>query len=210
MTGDGRKIIIFDFDGTIADSFQVLLEIFNEMADLYHYEKVSQKDVPLFRNLSSRQVMQKFGVPKWKLFFIVRKGKRLFRAKLSRVSPVEGIEKTLAIMKDRNYALGILTSNAEKNIRDFLATHGMDVFDFVYSENNLLGKAGALRKIMRRHGFRPNEMAYVGDETRDVEAAKKSGVMSVAVSWGFNSKEALEKCAPDYLVECPGDLLKIF
>ncbi|MDR3559114.1 MAG: HAD hydrolase-like protein [Candidatus Pacebacteria bacterium] len=210
MAGDGRKVIIFDFDGTIADSFLVLLEIFNEMADIYKYEKVVGKDVPLFQNLSSRQVMQRFGVPKWKLFFIVRKGKKLFRAKLPQVSPVEGMRETLVMLRERKYALGILTSNAEKNVRDFLAAHGIDVFDFVYSENNLFGKARALKKIMRRHGFLPDKTAYVGDETRDIEAAKKNGLMSVAVSWGFNSKEVLEKFTPDYLAEQPQELLKIF
>jgi phosphoglycolate phosphatase-like HAD superfamily hydrolase len=210
MAGDGPKVIIFDFDGTLADSALVILDIFNEMADGFGYRRVAPEEIPFLRNFSSREVLEKFAIPKWKLFFIFRKGKQIFNRRLLKIPMVEGMAETLADLKKKNYVLGVLSSNTEKNVRDFLESRQIDVFDFVYSENNLFGKARALKKIMRRHGFRPEETVYVGDETRDVEAAKKSGLTAVAATWGFNSREALEKYSPDYLVDRPDELLKIF
>lgn len=210
MAAGRPKVIIFDFDGTIADSAWVILDIFNEMADDFRYRKMAKEEVPSLRDFSSREVLEKFAIPKWKLFFIFRKGRRLFNSRLLKIPTVEGMTETLADLKNKKYILGVLSSNTEKNVRDFLAIRKLDVFDFVYSENNLFGKARALKKIMRRWGFRPDETAYVGDETRDIEAAKRCGALAVGVTWGFNSKKALEKYAPDRLAEKPAELLEIF
>lgn len=210
MADGGPKVIIFDFDGTIADSASLMLEIFNELADGFGCRKVSKEEIPLLRDLSSGEVLKRLAVPKWKLFFILRKGKKIFNAKLPEVSAIAGMPEALADLKKKNYILGILTSNAEKNVRQFLESRGIKVFDFVRAENNLFGKARALKKIMRRRGFRPAETAYVGDETRDIEAARRCGVLAVGVAWGFNSQAALEKYTPDYLLDKPEGLLKIF
>ena len=51
---------------------------------------------------------------------------------------------------------------------------------------------------------------YVGDEARDMEAARRAGVHSVGVTWGFNNRSALEKANPEKLVDKPKDLLKLF
>lgn len=207
---ENRKIIFFDFDGTIADSFSEMMEIFNEVADNYGYVKIAKEDTILLRNLSSRDLIKKFAISKWKLPFVIRKAKKIFSQRLLTIPMVDGMRESLEKLKDKNYSLGILTSNSKKNVRDFLERQDVDVFDSVFSESSLFGKDKALKKIMRRYELDPKNVVYVGDETRDIEAAKKSGVTSVAVCWGFNAKEILEKYEPDHIMNKPDDLLKIF
>lgn len=210
IQNENRKIIFFDFDGTIADSFSEMMEIFNEVADDYGYAKIAKEDLISLRNLSSRDIIKKFAISKWKLPFVIRKAKKIFSQRLLTISMIAGMRESLEKLKMKNCSLGILTSNSEKNVKVFLKRQGVDVFDSVFSESSLFGKDKALKKIMRRYHLDPKNVVYVGDETRDIEAAKKSGVTSVAVCWGFNAKEILKKYEPDHIVDNPEDLLKIF
>ncbi|MFA7319813.1 MAG: HAD-IA family hydrolase [Parcubacteria group bacterium] len=203
-----RRMILFDFDGTIADSFKEMMEIFNEVADEYGYDKIKEDNVLLLRNLSSQELIKKFDIPKWKLPFVIRKAKKIFNRRMPSIAMADGMRELLRRLKDQNYYLGILTSNSEKNVRDFLERQEIDVFDAVFSESSLFGKSKALKKIMRRFGLKPREVVYIGDETRDIEAAKKSGAAAVAVCWGFNSKKILKRYAPDHIADQPDDLLK--
>jgi phosphoglycolate phosphatase-like HAD superfamily hydrolase len=59
---------------------------------------------------------------------------------------------------------------------------------------------------MKQNRLNPDEIVYVGDETRDINSAKKSGVKAIAVGWGFNSPEILSKHNPDYLAVQPQEL----
>ena len=205
--GDGR-MILFDFDGTIADSFREMMEIFNEVADEYGYDKIAKENVLLLRNLSSREIVKKFDIPKWKLPFFVRKAKKIFNRRLFTIPMVDGMKEMLETLREQECSLGILTSNSEKNVSDFLKRQKVDVFSFIFSETSLFGKDKALKKIMRRYNLKPKNVVYIGDETRDIEAAKKSGAASVAVCWGFNSEEILKRYAPDHIADKPDNLLK--
>ncbi|PSB03825.1 HAD family hydrolase, partial [Merismopedia glauca] len=55
----------------------------------------------------------------------------------------------------------------------------------------------------------PAKVIYVGDETRDIEAARKSKIKAIAVCWGFNFREILAKYKPDFLIDRPSQLLEV-
>ncbi len=205
-----ERVIFFDFDGTIADSFDGMMEVFNKMANEYGYDKIDKKDIDAFRKLSLRDIIKKFAIPKWKLPLIIYRARKIFNKRLPSILMVPGMKEVLRELKKRQYCLGILTSNSEKNVRDFLTRQGIDFFDFIFSESSLFGKDKALKKIVQNHGWDTKRFFYVGDETRDVEAAKKSGVSSVAVCWGFNSESILKEYAVDHIVRKPRGLLRIF
>lgn len=112
-------------------------------------------------------------------------------------------------LKKTHHPLGILSSNNKTNIVKFLKNYRIDFFDFIYSEKNLFGKSRAIDNLLKKQDLKPQEIIYVGDEIRDIEAAKKSKIKVVAVTWGFNTKAILEKMKPDFLVENPDELLKI-
>ena len=105
------------------------------------------------------------------------------------------------------YALGIITSNNEVNVQIFLRSHGLELFDFVRCSSKLLGKARMIRSVIRRQHVRAADILFVGDETRDIEAAKKVGIRIAAVTWGYNSRRSLEAMKPDFVFESPGELV---
>jgi phosphoglycolate phosphatase len=75
--------------------------------------------------------------------------------------------------------------------------------------SRLFGKRRALARARKAEGMRRNEVLFIGDEVRDVEAAQAAGVDVAAVTWGFNSRVALAKCDPTYVVDSPEELLQL-
>lgn len=202
------SVIIFDFDGTIADSFDVVLRITNRLATEFGYEPASPEEIKRLQNLSSRDILKQSKLPLFKLPFLLRRLKSEMGQEVSRLQPFEGIEAMLRKLKSHGYRLGILTSNTHANVITFLQQNQMaDLFDFIRTEVNLFGKARRIHELVKDYQLDPETIVYVGDETRDIEAAKKIPIKVVAVSWGFNSKQALAEQQPDVLIHTPQDLI---
>ena len=83
------------------------------------------------------------------------------------------------------------------------------LFQFIHSEANYFGKTRLLKKIINQYKLDKSRVFYIGDETRDIEAAKQSGLHSIAVTWGFNSEKILSQHEPDFIARKPEDLLTI-
>jgi phosphoglycolate phosphatase len=204
-----KKIIIFDFDGTIADSLEMTIETFNELSKEYGFKKINPSAVSEFRKCTPVQILEEFKISKWKLPVLLKKGKDLFNSKIPFVKPFSGMKEILEKLQTKNCTVGILSSNSEKNIKLFLKNTSIDSIDFVHCESNLFGKSKAIKKTLKEQGVKIEEAIYIGDEVRDIEASKKCGIECIAVAWGFNDREILEKYNPDYLIDSPDELLKI-
>ncbi|MGC9504128.1 HAD-IA family hydrolase [Baaleninema sp.] len=200
--------VIFDFDGTIADTLETIVEIINELAESFGYPEASPEAVEHYKTLSSRQILKQSGISYFQLPWVIFKAQRLLSDRIDRLQPIEDIESSLVELKLAGFQLGILTSNSKKNVRKFLNANGLEpYFDFVYSGLTLFGKERLFRKTIRRENLDRDRIVYIGDETRDIESAKNVGIKSIAVSWGFNSREALSKFDPDFAVDSPKELL---
>lgn len=81
---------------------------------------------------------------------------------------------------------------------------------FVYSGQNIFGKDKVINRLLKEQEINKALAVYIGDETRDVEAAQKLGMKVIAVTWGFNSKKVLQTLNPDAIVEKPQDLIRWF
>ena len=79
----------------------------------------------------------------------------------------------------------------------------------MHSTTTIWSKHHSLAKLIKSRGFLRENVLYIGDETRDISAARKCGIRSVAVSWGYNSRKALSADSPDYLVETPEKFLEL-
>jgi len=203
-----KKIIIFDFDGTIADSMPLIVSIFKNMAKKEGAPEFSDAQIEEMRNLSAIQLIKKLKISKFRLPFIMRSSRKKFRERLSEVKIIPGIFPVLQELKRKGCSLGILSSNSLKTINSFLNNNKLDCFDFIYSDRSLFGKAGILKKLIKKYKFDVNSVFYIGDEIRDIEAAKKAGIRIIAVSWGMNSRKSLLENKPDYLAENPEDLFR--
>jgi phosphoglycolate phosphatase len=201
------RVIIFDFDGTIADTFWQGLEILNEMADEFGYRKLAEDELPQARDMTTRQLMRFLGISNRRLPVIAHKGVKRLRAKIREIQPIPGVPDILRELNARGLRLGIVTSNSEENVGIFLENHGIAFFEFVRSSSRLLGKAREIRQVMKAGKFGPADVLFVGDETRDIEACRRAGIRCAAVTWGYNSRRSLEAQAPQFVLDRPDELL---
>lgn len=204
------KVILFDFDGTLADTFDALVIITNRLAKDYGYKPAKPEEVDRIRSLSSWEIFKQSGISVFKLPSLLKRVQDDLRKDIQQLNPVSGIKEALIELKNQGNTLGILTSNSEQNVRLFLEKHdALGLFSFIGSETTIFSKHRILRRFIRNNSLVPNDVIYVGDETRDIEAAKKIPIKVVAVSWGFNSKEALVKSHPDFLIHHPSELIEV-
>jgi phosphoglycolate phosphatase len=204
------KVIIFDFDGTLADTLDAIVNITNRLATTYGYKVIQPEELAQIRNMSSRDIVKQSNISLFKLPFLLRKIKAELQNDIKSVKPISGIQEALTRLKSEGMLLGIITSNSESNVKAFLKKNDMeDLFSFIYSENTIFSKHKALNKFIKKNELIPEEVIYVGDETRDIESSKKINVKVVAVSWGFNSQEALAKQKPDFLINKPSELIDL-
>lgn len=203
------NVIIFDFDGTIADSFETVYTIATRLSREFGYPP-EPLSIAQLKDLSSREIVQLVNVPRYRLPFILRRLRRELNQQINTLEPIVGIPETLQQLHQQGYRLGIVTSNSKANVVTFLVTHQLDqVFDFVESGLTLFGKGKILRRVISHLPRSTTSAIYVGDETRDIEAARSIGIPIVAVTWGYNSAVALSAYQPDYLIEAPAQLLEV-
>jgi len=161
-----EKTIIFDFDGTIADTFSTLVEIVNGLALQFDYPLVDELEVARLSNLSSKDIIKQSPVALHKVPCLMKKIKKELNGQVAYLSAFEGMKETLANLYEKGYTLGVITSNWEESVREFFRRNELeDYFEFVYSSNNLFGKHRTINRVIRNHGLSLENTFYVGDET---------------------------------------------
>jgi phosphoglycolate phosphatase len=204
------QTLVFDFDGTIADTLGETRHIFNQIAPDYGIRQVAEHELDHLRHLSLKQLLEHLDIPKRRVPALISRGTSLMRANITRLQLIPGMPEVLMELRRHVRSFGILTSNATSNVDLFLKSHGLrEQFDFISSTSKLTGKAKHLRAIQKTFSLRPEDLLYIGDELRDVKASQKANVPIAAVSWGFNSRESLAAAAPDYLFDQPSDFLSL-
>jgi phosphoglycolate phosphatase-like HAD superfamily hydrolase len=149
--------IIFDFDGTIADSFDVFVEAANRLALAFGYPPISLEQIPEIKNLSSQQVLQRAAIPAWKMPFFLHRFRQELRSLQSELRPIDGICSTLTSLHHQGYQLGIVSSNARQTVEDFLLLYELrHLFQFIYGGQALLGKSRTFQSnyLCRRRNAR--------------------------------------------------------
>ncbi len=205
-----KPLLIFDFDGTLVNSFELGIEAFKHFVYNKRHGTINFEDIDRFRDLTAREVINHLQIPFYKVPLLMFKVRLFFRDRIVSCTPYPGLKDILPKFIKKGYPMGILTSNSAENVSLYLKHHDLEYFDFVHSENSLFGKARLLKKLLKKYGFSSDEAYYIGDETRDIEAARESNVKVVSVTWGFNSKKLLSTYGPDFLIDEPVGLLDIF
>ena len=204
-----NRTIIFDFDGTIADSLPIILKIYTHV--LPGGPQITKELFHLLRKLPAHKVAAKLDISLWRLPWLLKKGRKKMHDHLDEVLPFDGISDVLKELQNRGYKLQIVTSNSRTNVVAFLEMNNMTAyFDQVSSVRRLNGKPRVLKRIVSRQKLVMAETYYVGDEARDVMATQKVGMPIVAVAWGFNDATLLREMKPTAVIETPKELLDIF
>ena len=200
--------LIFDFDGTIADTLEAIVRITNRLAPEYGYSPTTPAKLKYYQSLSTQEMLKQSEIPLFRLPILLRRDRREMGVELDSVSLDAELEPTLRELVARGHQLMIMSSNSSTNIHRFLRRHKIDdVFSSVKGGVGLLSKARVLKRIVQRDGIDFSQVIYVGDETRDVDASTQVGILVAAVSWGFSSREALAAQGPDFLLDHPQQLV---
>ncbi len=202
------RTVIFDFDGTIADTLDMVVAIYRELTgDERHVSKV---EIDELRKLPLRQLLKAVDIPLLKVPTLLTRGQKFMRQRVASAPVFPGMPKLLHALVKKGYILHIVSSNTQENVQAFLEKHKLaSYFVEVHGSVGLFGKAKVLRSIATRSHVTTRDAWYVGDEARDISAAKKAGIRMAAVTWGYQHVSLLEKLKPTALARTPEELLEI-
>lgn len=201
------RLVIFDFDGTLSDSGDWFLSVIDDLARRYRFRTIAPDEVEHLRHRSSREVIAHLGIARWKLPLIARHLRRRVAREAHRIELFPGTPDLLERLAAMGVRIALVSSNSEANARAILGpTHSARIELFCCG-SSLFGKAPKFRRVLRRLGVAPEHTLAIGDETRDIDAAREVGLRAGSVLWGYASAEVLRALGPDALFATPHDIL---
>ena len=191
------RLAIFDFDGTLADSFPFFLGVMNRLADEHGFRRIEEHEVETLRGRSARQNFAEFGVPAWKLPRIGRDFRRHMARDIARIALFPGVDRLLRGLSDQGIRTAVVTSNSIGNVRRVLGPGNAALIRHYACGVSIFGKRAKLRGVLRSSGIAAGEAICIGDEVRDLEAAREEGIAFGAVSWGYTHPQTLLAHEPE-------------
>lgn len=200
------KYIIFDFDGTLADSTDVFINAWNLFAPKYRYDPIDIEGVIATKHMSLSQRAREYNFPMYKLPLIMPKVYRYFKEHVKEVKLFEGIKDMLNSLTAQGFKIIVVSSNAKENIELLLKQEGVDLVSEVLTSSRIFGKDTVLKKFMKQNKVSPDQIVYVGDELRDIQACNKVNIPFMWVSWGIDGFDLVEKENPKYVAHKPVEI----
>ncbi len=185
------RLVILDFDGTLADTFPWFSSVLNSVALRYGFRAVAPDEVDLLRGCGAREVLARLGIPSWKVPFIARHMRRRAAEARDDFPLFPGMDEAVRAMHAAGVELAVVTSNREATVRHVLGPELAARIAFYRCGTSLFGKATVFRRLLRESGVSPAMALAVGDESRDFAAARRAGIAFAAVPWGYMHPDAL-------------------
>lgn len=201
------KLAIFDFDGTLGDTLGWMLDTSDALADKFGYRKIDRSQLDQLRHLSAREMMKVQKLPALKLPAIAAHFQKLMTADAGRIAMFEGVPEMLHTLHASGVRLAIVSSNSEENVRIILGPELCGLVSMFNCGASMFGKAPKFRKVLKRLGVKPGEAISVGDEIRDLDAAREVGLATGVVCWGYTAPDALKAQKPDHVFETMGEIV---
>ena len=191
------RLALFDFDGTLADSFPYFAAALDEAAPRFGFRRIADDEVETLRSMDTREILRELHVPVWKVPAIASFMRERIAAEREDIPVFSGVRPALRRLREKGLALGIVSSNAAPTIRAVLGEETAALVAHYECGISLFGKPARLKRVLRRCGMEPEETIYIGDELRDLDAARAAGMRFGAVTWGYNRPDVLEARKPD-------------
>ncbi len=200
--------IIFDFDGTIADSLGPTIEIFRDLTGWQGAQ--SEEEIAHFRKMPLRKVIKEVKVPVYQIPSLLMKGRKRMTSRITEVPVFEGMAHVIKQLHADGRRMLVMSSNSTQNVEKFLRHHKLyTYFDEIYGGVGLFNKGAALKRTLRLNNLERDKCVYIGDEQRDIEGARRVHVKVIAVSWGYNDPDLLAAQHPTAIAKIPADILEI-
>ena len=200
------KNIIFDWSGTISDDFKPVYE-----AIMIVMEKMISK------NISTEEFRREFELPPVKFWqkyipnIDLDEEHKLFLDAIHKVDPptiYPIIKKVLEDLKSKGLNLFVISSHPHEKLMVEAVSYGItDLFSEI--RGGIYDKVKSLEDITTENKLTKQETVYIGDMIYDIEAGKKVGVKTIAVTYGYQDKDKLSKMNPDHIISSPEELVNI-
>ena len=206
---NGREaVLIFDYDGVIADSPDYFIDAFLEACCEYDIATLrTREDFLRLFDVNLYEGMAAAGIPARTMQPLLRSMGERLRAREHSYGLFGGIGSVLERLARRHY-LYIVTSNVGSVVDEHLRVHGICCFRRILGSEHDRSKVRKIRTVAEEHSGVPSY--YIGDTVGDMLEGRSGGVKTVAVAWGWHGRERLLASHPDMVAEEPGDLLTLF
>lgn len=202
------KLLLWDFDGTLADTLTLALGIYNRVAQEKGFVRVD--DPHAVRGMSTTEFLTAHRIPAYRVPQLFAIFLSELRARATSISLQPGIAQILPEICSIGVRQGIVSSNSTRTIELCLQANAADHhFEAVHGTSRLPGKERGIRNAVRKLRLPLREVLYVGDEIRDIQAARAAGIDIAAVTWGMNAETALASQHPNYLISTPNEILQL-
>lgn len=202
-------LVIFDFDGTLADSFPFFVGAVNDLAALHGFRPVCDHEVPALRQCTPREAMRRLDFPLWKLPAVTRSFKDLMTRSIDQVPLFDGVPAMVLALAGAGVKLAVVSSNAKANVAGVLGPALSASMVHIDGGASVLGKAPRLRRMARRIGVPAGQALYIGDVCADAQAAADAGLPFAAVTWGYGSLESFRGCRLQHVFDTPARIVEV-
>ncbi len=192
------RLAIFDFDGTLADSGPWFISVFNDIARGHGLRELSRDEIEALRDKDNRAIIREMKVRPWHMPALARDIRRRSSDAAETIPLFPGVPDMLSTLVTAGVELGVVSSNSEDTIRRVLGPSASLISRYSCGAR-LFGKPKKLDRMRRDFGFDKPQVICIGDEARDVEAARRAGLDSGAVLWGYMTELALRAAKPTLL-----------
>lgn len=195
-----KGVIIFDFDGVLADSFGTLYKI-NALAFKALGEELTKGQYRNFFISDFNDGIKKLCGNEKNYEELMNFRKKIKEKYYGAVKLFPHTKPLILRLKKQGFNLGIISITSEELVKMLLDKFGLaDCFDFILSSAGA-SKTEMLRRAIRSNGYKINKSYFIADTFNDICYGKKAGLKTIAVLWGFHAKELLLKSRPDFILK---------
>ncbi len=193
-----RKVLLFDFDGVIVDTFKLCLSINRR----FHTALSSDE----YRRWFEGNIYDRPKRKNWKKgddadFF------RMYADGIFKIKPVKGIKKALRELNEK-YILVIVSSAINSPITEYLEKYGLlKYFSKVFGADMHESKVEKIKIVFKEYGAAPEDCLFITDTLGDMREAHKTGVRALGISWGYHLPEKLQNGNTVAIAKKPADIL---
>jgi phosphoglycolate phosphatase len=201
-------VILFDFDGVVADSFEVFFREFKAVCSEMHFRRLNSERafLKLFEGNLLRELLKK-GFPVWRLKRLLRRFEPRIREANLKVEPFDDMPVILNELAAA-YPVYVITSNVSETVEAFLRRFEVEGIRDILGADKEASKVKKIRLIAARHP--EHAPYYIGDTKGDMLEARRAGAVAVAAGWGWHPEDTLRSGKPDHFLRLPEDLRGLF